>query len=398
MLRPRTPFALLIFVLFLAPAWGHPAATPAIAHAQAQAQAAKPSADFLKAVKQQFAPDTRLAVFDVTVEREGETVVLKGEVDNAAAKEAALKAARDAGLSTIVDRVTVLPDSSIGPRSLGVVTVSVGHMRAQPRHAAELVNQVLMGAPVTVLKKQGGWYYVKAGAEKYLGWMEPDHIALMNAEELARWNAAPKVIAADYFGLVRESASHGAAPVSDLVIGDVLKSTGTKEGWVAVELPDGRRGAVEQLAVDDLAAWKRARRATADDIENTAKMFFGVSYLWGGTSAHGFDCSGFVKTVFALNGIDLPRDADQQGEQGQAVSIDNDFADLKKGDVVFFGPRPTGDRTQHISHVGIYVGNKEFIHCAGRVKRNSFDPKSPIYSENLLKRLVRARRMPGATT
>ena len=49
-------------------------------------------------------------------------------------------------------------------------------------------------------------------------------------------------------------------------------------------------------------------------------------------------------------------------------------------------------------NVGIYVGNKEFIHCAGRVKRNSFDPKSPLYSENLLKRLVRARRMTVTTT
>ncbi len=398
MLRSRSAFALLIFILFLVPASERPAAGVAVAPQQPRAQAAQPSADFLKPVKQQFAPDTRLAVFDLTVEREGAGVALKGEVDNASAKEAALKAARDAGYTSIVDRVSVLPDSTVGPRSLGVVTVSVGHMRAQPRHAAELVNEVLMGAPVTVLKKQGGWYYVKAGTEKYLGWMEPDHIALMDADGLARWNAAPKLIATQYFALVRDAANHAAAPVSDLVIGDVLESNGTKNGWIDVQLPDGRRGAIEQLAVDELTSWKRTRRATPDDLERTAQMFFGVSYLWGGTSAHGFDCSGFVKTVFALNGIDLPRDADQQGEQGQAVSIDNDFADLKKGDVVFFGPRPTGDRTQHISHVGIYVGNKEFIHCAGRVKRNSFDPTSPIYSENLLKRLVRARRMPGPTT
>jgi cell wall-associated NlpC family hydrolase len=271
-------------------------------------------------------------------------------------------------------------------------------MRAQPRHGAELVNQVLMGAPVIVLKRQGGWLYVKAGTEKYLGWMEPDHIALMSGDELKAWGAAPKAIATGYFGLVREAANASAAPVSDVVIGNVLKSHGVRNGWMDVELPDGRKGAIEQASVQDLPAWKGSRRATPENIENTAKMFFGVSYLWGGTSAHGFDCSGFVKTVFYLNGIELARDADQQGEQGQDVSIDNDLKDLKKGDVVFFGSRPTGDRTQHISHVGIYVGNGEFIHCAGRVKRNSFDPKSPLYSENLLKRLVRARRMPATPT
>jgi len=386
MLRRRSAFILLIFLLSLVPA------------SALQQQTVKPADDFLKAVKERFAPDTRLAVFDVTTAREGDALVLKGEVEDAAAKDAALKAARDAGHANVVDRIVVLPDASVGPRGLGVVTVSVGHMRAQPRHAAELVNEVLMGAPVTLLKKQSGWYYVKAGTEKYLGWMEPDHVALMTPDELKAWNTAPKVIATTYFALVQETASHVAQPVTDVTIGDVLKSNGVRSGWVDVELPDGRKGTIEQLFVQDLGAWKTSRRATPDDIEKTAKMFFGVSYLWGGTSAHGFDCSGFVKTVFFLNGIDLPRDADQQGEQGQEVSIDRDFADLRKGDVVFFGPRPTGDRTQHISHVGIYVGNKEFIHCAGRVKRNSFDPKSPLYSENLLKRLVRARRMPSRTT
>ncbi len=381
----RPSIILVLFSLFLLPL-------------AAQQQTAKPADDFLKPVKARFAPDTRLTVFDVTVDREGDALVLKGEVESAAARDAAIKAARDAGHANVVDRIAVLPDPSIGPRPLGVVTVSVGHMRARPGHAAELVNEVLMGAPVVVLKKQGGWYYVKAGTEKYLGWMEPDHLALMNADELKAWNTAPKAVATGYFGLIRETASASAPPVSDLVIGDVLKSNGVKAGWMEVELPDGRKGAIEKGSMQDLAAWKGTRRATPENIENTAKMFFGVSYLWGGTSAHGFDCSGFVKTVFYLNGIDLARDADQQGEQGQDVSIDNDLKDLKKGDVVFFGARANGDRTQHISHVGIYVGNGEFIHCAGRVKRNSFDPKSPLYSENLLKRLVRARRMPTATT
>ena len=191
MLRRRSPFILLILLLSLVPASAF------------QQRAVKPADDFLKAVKERFAPDTRLAVFDVTTAREGDALVLKGEVEDAAAKDAALKAARDAGHANVVDRIVVLPDASVGPRGLGVVTVSVGHMRAQPRHAAELVDEVLMGAPVTVLKKQSGWYYVKAGAEKYLGWMEPDHVALMTADELNAWNTAPKVIATTYFALVQ---------------------------------------------------------------------------------------------------------------------------------------------------------------------------------------------------
>ena len=112
--------------------------------------------------------------------------------------------------------------------------------------------------------------------------------------------------------------------------------------------------------------------------------------MGAGTSAKGFDCSGFVKTVFRLNGRELQRDADQQSNEGVAVATDDELSQLKKGDVLFFGPRAGVTR---ITHTGIYLGGKLFIHCSGLVKLNSFDSASPIYSENLLKRLVKVRRM-----
>jgi cell wall-associated NlpC family hydrolase len=147
---------------------------------------------------------------------------------------------------------------------------------------------------------------------------------------------------------------------------------------------------VEAAATADYQTWKASRSLTPENIEKAARLFMGVPYLWGGTSAKGFDCSGFTKTVFRLNGRELPRDTDQQANEGEAVATDNDFARLRKGDVLFFGPRPGVTR---ITHVGIYLGDKRFIHCATMVKINSFDPASPIYSDNHLKRLVKVRRM-----
>ena len=82
-----------------------------------------------------------------------------------------------------------------------------------------------------------------------------------------------------------------------------------------------------------------------------AKTFIGVPYVAGGMSTRGFDCSGYVKYVYGHFGIDLPRTAAEQYNMGQRVSS----AQAKPGDLVAFS---SGG---HISHIGIYVGNGNFI-------------------------------------
>lgn len=84
---------------------------------------------------------------------------------------------------------------------------------------------------------------------------------------------------------------------------------------------------------------------------NEAQKFLGVPYVWGGASPAGFDCSGLVQYVFGQIGISLPRTASQQYDVGSAVSRNN----LQAGDTVFF------DTTGGVSHVGIYIGNGQFI-------------------------------------
>ena len=66
---------------------------------------------------------------------------------------------------------------------------------------------------------------------------------------------------------------------------------------------------------------------------------------------------------------------------------------FRKGDLVFFGTRATADRSERISHVGMFVGNGEFLHASGLVRRNSLLPASPIYSESHRQRLRRVRRV-----
>jgi cell wall-associated NlpC family hydrolase len=177
------------------------------------------------------------------------------------------------------------------------------------------------------------------------------------------------------------------------VTGAVFRATGREGEWTAVSLADGRQGFVPSVQVEPFDAWKAGRRPTPDNVERAAQLFMGVPYLWGGTSSKGFDCSGYTKTVLRMNGIDLPRDADQQGDAGTAVPIDDQLSAVRKGDLLFFGSKATADRPERITHVAIYVGNGEFLHASGLVRRNSLFPASPIYSESLRARLLRIRRV-----
>ncbi|WP_243633231.1 C40 family peptidase [Paenibacillus xerothermodurans] len=89
-------------------------------------------------------------------------------------------------------------------------------------------------------------------------------------------------------------------------------------------------------------------------IQNAHK-FLGVPYKYGGSTPSGFDCSGYVNHVFAMNGIDLPRTtAAMYDHAGTRVT------DLQEGDLVFFADG------KKASHVGIYIGNQKFIHAANK--------------------------------
>lgn len=89
---------------------------------------------------------------------------------------------------------------------------------------------------------------------------------------------------------------------------------------------------------------------------NFAKKFLGTPYVWGGTSPSGFDCSGFTQYVMKEFGINLPRVSYQQGQGGKAVGN----GDLRPGDLVFWD---NSSRNAGADHVGIYIGNGQYIHA-----------------------------------
>ncbi len=94
--------------------------------------------------------------------------------------------------------------------------------------------------------------------------------------------------------------------------------------------------------------------AIASSLTRSALRFIGTPYVFGGTRATGFDCSGYVQHVFATLGIHLPRTADAQYDAGRHI-----VAAMVPGDLVFFHTYAPG-----VSHVGIYLGNDKFIHSS----------------------------------
>jgi len=109
----------------------------------------------------------------------------------------------------------------------------------------------------------------------------------------------------------------------------------------------------------------------------------GVRYRFGGSGINGIDCSGLVKNLFSKFNIDLPRSSREQYKQGEKISKD----ELQVGDLVFFssgGTQPT--------HVGIYIGNNQFIHAARKAKQVVVSDLSKLW---YTMRFLGARRIAG---
>lgn len=118
---------------------------------------------------------------------------------------------------------------------------------------------------------------------------------------------------------------------------------------------DGIVGPLTESALekDQISLTPNIRSNKISGIISEANKLIGTPYVWGGTTPAGFDCSGFTQYVYASQGIELPRISQNQAAIGSSVSYNN----LEPGDLVFFSFAANGT----IDHVGIYLGNSQFI-------------------------------------
>jgi cell wall-associated NlpC family hydrolase len=110
------------------------------------------------------------------------------------------------------------------------------------------------------------------------------------------------------------------------------------------------------FAAPDAAPASSLVLAPGAQVANLAEQYVGTPYRWGGSSPAGFDCTGFVMWVYSQFGVDLPHNEAGQLASGASVPAD----DLQPGDVLVFA----NTYRRGLSHVGIYVGNGQFVHAA----------------------------------
>ena len=355
-----------------------------------------------KEMKTQFAPDGRSKTLEVKLVETENGYALKGVTNQPEAKEAYVKAFADKGIK-VLDSIATLPAAELGEKIYGVSNQSVINFRTAGKYSAESATQVMMGTPLQVLEKKGGWTRAIT-PEGYISWVSSGSITYMDKAEFDAYQAAKKVIVTTKYTTMYEGPSANSQMVSDVVWGNILLDKGAQGAWQKVAISDGREGYVLKADVTDFNKWLDSRNPTAENIIKTAKQFIGVPYMWGGTSIKAVDCSGFCKSTYFLNGIVLARDASQQCLTGDNVDISKyvdggehtreALANLKKGDLIFFGTKATAEKKERITHVGIYIEDGIFIHSATKVRINSLIPGDANYYDGS-KRLVRAQRILG---
>ena len=281
-----------------------------------------------------------------------------------------------AQLVTLTD-INVQPTALIPPTKPGDeaqvpeavwVTESRVRLRTGPSMQAASLKVVTCGQMLKVTGKSGMWWRVELsnGQTAYVaGWVvgrqapggpavEAEEDDERGADEMVTvmYVAQPKVTA-------RFEPSAGAEVVAEVTKGTRVSVVDVDDEWILGRFDNGNTGWLPRAVLKRPSTGggeaQVSHSVRGDGLVQTALSYVGLPYVRGGTSRSGVDCSGLVYAVCRQHGISLPRTSRDQWGHGNAVGRGN----LRPGDIVFF----KNTYRAGISHVGIYVGNNQFVHA-----------------------------------
>jgi cell wall-associated NlpC family hydrolase len=274
-----------------------------------------------------------------------------------------------------------------------IVTSPAADIRKEPQdrksgYAHDDLNetQVLFNEVLLLKFSKGDWYYVEAAEQKefthnnkwqgYPGYIRKENVKLV--DKLPGYNLMINVRAAG----ISAEPSENSRILFNASLGTKFKTAANGGKFYKVIIGTGSFGWVNKkdAVIIHAAADKDIIRK---DIVETAKLFLGIPYLWGGRdTSTGIDCSGLTHLAYRANGIDIPRDSQEQWMSARKISA----RELKPGDLIFLSGKKG---VNSIVHVMLFTGDETFIEAPGtgeKVRTSSFREKFGMSLEELKKK------------
>ena len=257
------------------------------------------------------------------------------------------------------------------------ITIDNLNLRKSSSTKDDIILTIPKGAEVEIIPENKGWSLIKY--KDTIGFVYNKYLADKKNEQTIK-----KYVNVATLNF-RSGPSTSYSIISTLSKGTKVEVISTTNNWSKI-IYDGKIGYVssEYLSKSIDLNDKTSTLETADKIISYAKGLLGKKYVWADEGPDTFDCSGFTWYVYKnVAKISIPRTSKDQGVYGTYVSIKN----LKPSDLVFFDT--VGVKDNIISHVGIYIGNNQFIHASSS--------KGKVVISNLenyyLDRFVNGRRI-----
>ncbi len=233
-------------------------------------------------------------------------------------------------------------------------------LRLEPAPDAPLATEALKGERVIIYDIDGeGWAWGQLAADRYVGWLP--------ANALGSLGPPPTHKVAALRTFVFAVPAIKAPPIEAMPFGARL-AVARIEGGFAVTQSGGFVPAVHLAAVDRYEP----------DFVAVAERFLGAPYLWGGKTMLGVDCSGLVQVALSACGVSCPRDSDmQEAALGTPVTVAADFADLRRGDLLFWQGHVAivrdGTTLIHANAFHMAVAIEPVADAVGRIRRAGSD-------------------------
>lgn len=255
---------------------------------------------------------------------------------------------------------------------VGTVTADALRMRSEASTEASILATAPKGEHVVVLEAvEDGWY--KVDYEAVEGYMSGEFLEIQEKADVAL--GFGKVNTDGSPLNVRSAPDTDSDRLATLSDNKVVNIVGVDSGWFKIEVGNTVGYVLTDYMVpcrDEYGNRGDGNGSIGEQIVAFAKTFLGVPYVYGGNGPSCFDCSGFTKYVYAHFGYNINRGAAQQLSNGTAISR----SQLQPGDLVFF----RHNTSKPVSHVGIYIGNNQFIHASTNAYKVQINDLSGHYA------------------